>query len=151
MDNLIETFKEGWLDEDPRLVCAVLLAIAVFITLSILLGRRTKKMQKLKNNAIKNGTVIKGKLTYHHFNRYDKNNTPHYGRYTYTVNGKTKEYPVRSNMPLTDNIDLYPKNKSMTRFFSDFDRTTNAAIPFNAIVSVAVCILTLWITDYISF
>ena len=27
MDNLIETFKEGWLDEDPRVVFAVLSGI----------------------------------------------------------------------------------------------------------------------------
>ena len=150
MDSLTEKFKEGWLDEDPRLICAVLIAIALFITLSILLGRRTKKRQKLKDNAINNGTVIKGTLTYHYYDRDKKDTTPHYGQYTYTVNGEQKKYPVHSDMPLPDTIDLYPKNKSMTRFFSDYDRTTNAAIPLNAIISVAVCILILWLTGYFS-
>ncbi len=150
MNNLIKTFKEGWLDEDPRLVCAVLLAIGVFVTLSILLGRHTRKKNKLKSNAIKNGAVIQGRLCYHYTDRDNKDNTRYYGRYAYAVNGERKEYPVNSSMPLPDTIDLYPKNNSATKFFSDYDRTTNAAIPFNVIVSVAVLIFTLWITGYFS-
>ncbi|MBQ3567014.1 MAG: hypothetical protein IJA12_07535 [Oscillospiraceae bacterium] len=150
MDNLIKTFKEGWLDEDPRIVCAVLLAIGVFVTLSILLGRRTKKKNKLKDNAIKNGTVIQGRLTYHYTDRDNKDNTRYYGRYAYTVNGEKKEYSVNSNIPLPDTIELYPKNSMATKFFSDYDRTTNAAIPLNAIISVAVLIFTLCVTGYFS-
>ena len=35
INELAEKFKEGWLDEDPRLVFAVLTGIAVFILLNI--------------------------------------------------------------------------------------------------------------------
>lgn len=151
MNEIIENFKKGWLDEDPRLVCATLLAIAVFVTLSILLGRHSKKLKKLKTSAIENNSVVKATLTYQHYSYNDNDDLPYSGRYTYTVNGKKKKYHINSDLPIPDTLDLYPKNKSKTKFFSDYDRTTNAAIPFNAIVSVAVLIFTLWVTGYISF
>jgi len=150
MDSLIDSFKKGWLDEDPRLVTAVLLAIAVFIILSILLGMHNKKLAKLKDKAVKNEYTVEAviKKRYH---SHQNDKLPYSGWYAYSVDGETKEYSIKSHSPLPDSILLYPKNKSMTKFFSDYDRTSNAAIPFNAIVSIAVCILTLWITGYFSF
>ena len=39
MTDLIDKFKEGWLDEDPRVVFAVLAGIATAITLRIPSGK----------------------------------------------------------------------------------------------------------------
>lgn len=149
MDSMIDNFKKGWLDEDPRLVTAVLLAIAVFIILSILLGKHNKKLTKLKDEAVKNGYTVKAVIKKRYLS-HQNDKLPYSGWYVYSVNGETKEYSVKSHSPLPDSILLYPKNKSMTKFFSDYDRTSNAAIPLNAVVAVAVCIFTLWITGYFS-
>ena len=46
MTDLIDKFKEGWLDEDPRVVFAVLAGIATFIILNILLGKSKKEAVK---------------------------------------------------------------------------------------------------------
>ena len=58
MTDLIDNFKEGWLDEDPRVVFAVLAGIATFIILNILLSKSKKKLLRLKQKPIDNNTVI---------------------------------------------------------------------------------------------
>ena len=151
MNEIIESFKKGWLDEDPRLVAAILLAIAVFIILNILLYRHSKKMNKRKNDAVAKGNVVTAKLRNCYHDRNSKRNTSYSSWYTYTVNGQTGEYHINTNCKSPDTIELYPKNQEMTKFFSDYDRTTNAAIPFNAVAAIAVCFFTLWISGYITF
>ena len=145
---MIENFKNGWLKEDPRVTAGVLLGIAVFITLNILLSRSKKNLKMLKQQAVDNNAVINAKICYRHRKR-NTDDLKYYGRYKYTVNGKEKEYSVYSNYPLPDTIELYPRNKSRTKFFSAYDERSNAAIAANCLAGIAVCFLVLFITGYI--
>ncbi|MBE6846469.1 MAG: hypothetical protein E7508_12410 [Ruminococcus sp.] len=151
MNELIESFKKGWLDEDPRLVTAILLGIAVFIVLNVLCCRHSKKRNKRKTDAAAKGNVVTAKLRSCYHDRDSKRNTSYSAWYTYTVKGQTKEYHINTDCKSPDTIELYPKNEEMSKFFSDYDRTTNAAIPFNALVAAAVCFFTLWVSGYITF
>lgn len=47
MTDLIDKFKEGWLDEDPRMIFAVLAGIATFIILNVLLSKSKKKLSTI--------------------------------------------------------------------------------------------------------
>ncbi|MCI7803784.1 MAG: hypothetical protein MR503_01735 [Oscillospiraceae bacterium] len=152
MTELKENFKKGWLDEDPRLLTAVLLGIGVFIVLNVLLYKSGKRRKQLKQQAIENKTAIEAVLVYRHRKHSGHGTesvTNYYGRYRYTVNGSEKEYSIDTECSLPDRIMLYPKNSSETRFFSDYDRTSNAGVALNALAAIAVCVLTLWITGYI--
>lgn len=144
MSELKEALK-GWRDEDPRFVAASLLGIATFIILSILLYKSQKRKKKLKQQAIDNNTVIEAKLISRH-RRHDSDS--YSGTYRYTVNGKTKEYSIDSEFNVPDTIKLYPKNSSITKFFSDYDRTSNAGIAFNALAAIAVHVIVLLVTRY---
>ena len=149
-----ETFKEGWLDEDPRIVAASLLGIFTFIILNILLYKSEKRKKNLKQQSIENNTAIEGRVVDHgKLNDSDdsKRTYYYYGTYEYTVNGKIKKYRIHSESRVPNTIKLYPKNSSMTKFFSDYDKLANAAIAFNALAAIAVCIFTLLLTGYINF
>lgn len=112
MEKIIETFKEGWLEEDPRLVFAVLSAIAVFIILNILHSKYQKNLHKLKQQAIDDKTVIIAKIK-SRFRDLDSKSRFHYrGRYRYFANGKEEEYVASDSVPLPDTLELYPKNGS---------------------------------------
>ena len=151
MDNLIETFKEGWLDEDPRLVFAVLVGIAVFIILNILLGKSKKKLQKLKQQAIDDKAVIVAVIKERYHSHRTNSRYEYRGRYRYFVNGKEKEYTAMSSAPLPDTLELYPKNKAGTKVFSDYDEAQYEGFgcSANAIAGIAVCIFILFVTGYI--
>lgn len=146
-----KTFKEGWLDEDPRIVAASLLGIFTFVILNILLYKSEKRKKKLKQQSIENNTAIEGKVLKHGRFRDSERTWTYYGTYEYTVNGKIKKYRIHSQCHVPNTIKLYPKNSSMTKFFSDYDKLANAAIAFNAIAAIAVCIFTLLLTGYINF
>ena len=148
MDNLIETFKEGWLDEDPRVVFAVLSGIVVFIILNILLGKSKKKLKKLKRQAIDNKTVINAAIKSRYHNRDSKSRYEYSGRYRYYVNGKEKEYAAMSTCPLPDTLELYPKNSRGTKVFSEFDEEEGFGVSANAIAGIAVCIFIMYVTGY---
>ncbi len=150
MENLIETFKEGWLEEDPRLVIAVLAGIAVFVILNILLGRSKKNLQKLKQQAIDDKTVIVAKIKSRHHDRHTKSRLEYSGRYRYIIDGKEKEYVAKSSNPLPDTLELYPKNSEGTKIFSEYDEREGFGVSANAVAGIAVCILILLITGYIS-
>ncbi len=152
LNNLVETFKEGWLDEDPRVVFAVLSGIAVFIFLNILHSRYQKNLQKLKQKAIDDNTVIIARIKSRYRDLVDARSEYNYtGRYRYVVNGEEKKYSVKSSNPLPDTLELYPKNKKGTRVFSDFDynKGFGFGFTFNALVGIAVLIFILFITGYI--
>ncbi|MGN0613225.1 MAG: hypothetical protein ACI4JB_04925 [Porcipelethomonas sp.] len=147
---LKNNFVNGWLKEDPRIVIASLLGILTVISLFIALRYHCKKIKKLKQTAIKNGTVITAvlKSKYHYHGRDRKQS--YSGRYKYTVDGIEREYSIRIENPVPDTIELYPKNSRMTKFFSDYDRTSNADAAFNILAGIAVCVITLLATGYIS-
>ena len=149
MEKLIETFKEGWLEEDPRLVFAVLSAIAVFIILNILHSKYQKNLHKLKQQAIDDKTVIIAKIN-SRFRDLDSKSRFHYrGRYRYFVNGKEEEYVASDSVPLPDTLELYPKNSTGTKVFSDYDFYEGYAFAINAIASFAVLMFILFATGYI--
>lgn len=152
MSDLKESFKKGWLEEDPRIISACLLGILTFIVLNILLHRSEKRKKQIMKRAIESNTAIEGKLVKHgRYRDHEKKEYDYYGIYEYSVNGTIKKYEIRSEFHLPDTIKLYPKNRSMTRFFSAYDETTRAAIGFNGLASIAVCIVTLMLTGYFSF
>ncbi|MBQ8878625.1 MAG: hypothetical protein IJ029_07835, partial [Lachnospiraceae bacterium] len=123
--------------------------IAVFVILNILHGKSKKNLQKLKQQAIENQTVIVAKIKSRHHDRHTKSELEYSGRYTYTVNGKEKEYAVHSANPLADTLELYPKNSAGTKYFSAYDERQGFGFSANFIAGVAVCILILFITGYI--
>lgn len=149
MNELIEKFKEGWLDEDPRVVFAVLSGIAVFIILNILLSKSKKKLKMLKQQAIDNKTVIIANIKSRYHNRDSKSRYEYSGRYRYYVNGKEKEYAAMSTYPLPDTLELYPKNSKGTKVFSDFDEEEGFGVSADGVAGIAVCIFILFITGYI--
>ena len=150
MTDLIDKFKEGWLDEDPRVVFAVLAGIATFIILNILLGKSKKKLSGLKQEAIDNNTVLTGRLKSSYHNRRTKSNNDYRGRYTYqTPDGDEREYVVSLSFPPPDKLELYPKNISATKVFSDYDERKGFGVSANAIAGILVCILMLFMTGYI--
>ena len=147
MEKLIETFKEGWLEEDPRVVFAVLSGIAVFIILNILLSKSKKKLQKLKQIAIENKTVIIANIKSRYHDRESR--MEYSGRYRYIINGTEKEYAVISSSPLPDTLELYPKDSRGTKVFSDYDQREGFGVSANAVAGIAVCIFIMFITGYI--
>lgn len=145
MSDLAEAFKKGWLEEDPGVVAAALLGIFTFVLLNILFSKYKKRRKLLKQQAIQNNTAIEARI----ISRYLDNDRKYYhGRYRYVVNGEAKEYSIFSEYEVPDTIMLYPKNSSMVRFFSDYDRINGAAIAFNVLAAIAVCVLTLIAAKY---
>lgn len=149
MDVLIEKFKEGWLNEDPRLVFAVLTGIAVFILLNILHSKSKKKLQKLKGQAIKEKSVINASIKKRYHSRRTNSQYDHRGWYRYVINGEEKEYTACDSAPLPDALQLYPKNSTGTKVFSDYDFREGFGFSANAIAGIGVCIFILFITGYI--
>lgn len=153
MTDLKKAFKEGWLEEDPRIVAAALLGIFTFIFLNVLLYKSEKRKKRIIQQARENDTAIEGRLIKHGSSYRDLDRGReryYYGTYEYTVNGAVKKYRIHSKNHLPNTIKLYPKNDSMTKFFSDYDNVTGAAVSLNGVAAIAVCILTLWITEYIN-
>ncbi|MCM1226072.1 MAG: hypothetical protein NC320_01445 [Clostridium sp.] len=149
MSDLKEAFKKGWLEEDPRIVAAGLLGIFTFIFLNVLLYRSEKRKKRIIKQSLENNTAIEGKLVKHRRHRDSKSNDyEYYGTYEYSVNGTVKKYRIRSVNHVPDTIKLYFKNHSMTRVFSEYDTITGAAIAFNALAAIAVCIAALLVTGY---
>ena len=150
MTDLIDKFKEGWLDEDPRVVFAVLAGIATFIILNILLGKSKKKPSRLKQEAIDNNTVLTGRLKSSYHNRRTKSHNDYRGRYTYqTPDGDEREYVVSLPFPPPDKLELYPKSSSSRKVFSIYYENEGFGVSANAIAGILVCILLLFITGYI--
>ncbi|MDO4944769.1 MAG: hypothetical protein Q4E74_06160 [Ruminococcus sp.] len=145
MNELKENFIKGWLEEEPRIVAASLLGILTFVILSVLLYKSEKRKKALKQQAIENKTAIQARIISSHRTHDSETETSYYGTYRYTLNGKDKEYSIHSNYPVPNIIYLYPKNSSATKFFSDYDRTVNAAIAFNVLASIAVHVFVLLI------
>lgn len=123
---------------------AAYLGIFIFVVLNILLYRSEKHKKTLKKQAEENGTYVTAHLSegFRHRERGDGESYC-YGEYKYTANGKEKTYRVHfRNMTFApDTIRLYPKNREETRFFSDHDNTTAAAIGFNGLAAIAAGIL----------
>ncbi len=148
-NELAEKFKEGWLDEDPRLVFSVLAGIAVFILLNVLHGKSKKKLQRLKEQAIEEKRVIAATIKKRYHSHQTKSHYDYRGWYRYVVNGKEKEYTACDYAPLPDKLDLYPKNAAGTKVFSDFDFREGFGFSANAIAGIGVCIFLLFATGYI--
>ena len=146
MTDLIDKFKEGWLDEDPRVVFAVLAGIATFIILNVLLSKSKKKLLRLKQEAIDNNTVLTGRLKSSYHDRDTKSHNDYRGRYT---DGDEREYVVSLSFPPPDKLELYPKNISATKVFSDYDEREGFGVSANAIAGILVFVLLLFITGYI--
>ena len=150
MTDLIDKFKKGWLDEDPRVVFAVLAGIATFIILNVLLSKSKKKLLKLKQEAIDSNTVLTGRLRSSYHDRDTKSHNDYRGRYTYqTPDGDEREYVVSLSFPPPDKLELYPKNISATKVFSDYDEREGFGVSANAIAGILVSVLLLFITRYI--
>ncbi|MBQ8571953.1 MAG: hypothetical protein IJ451_00635 [Ruminococcus sp.] len=149
MQELIDAFKEGWLEEDPRVVIAVLTSIAVFIALNILHSKYQKNLQKLKQQAINDKTIITAQIKSRYHSHQTKSRFEYKGRYRYIVNGKEKEYAASDSAPLPDTLELYPKNSTGSRVFSDYDFYEGNAFAVNAIASIAVLVAILFLTGYI--
>lgn len=148
MSDLKEAFEKGWLNEDPRLTVAVLSGQFTFVILSILLYKSVKNRKRIKQDSVENGTAVEAKIVSRSTNFNSESEQIYYGTYKYQINGKTKEYRINAKIPIPDVILLYPKNKKGTRFFSDYDDIVGAAIAFNAIASIALCVFILLITRY---
>lgn len=150
MSDIKEAFEKGWLDEDTGSTVAVLAGVFTFIILSVLLYKSVKNRKRIKQESVENGTAIEAKIVSRSTSFNSKSEQIYYGEYKYQLNGKTKKYRIDSKIPVPDVILLYPKNKKGTRFFSDYDDIVGAAIAFNAIVSIALCVLILVITRYLA-
>lgn len=148
MSDLKESFEKGWLNEDPRMVAATLSGMFTFVILSILLFKSEKNKKSIKRNSVENGTAVEAKIVSRSSNFNSESERIYYGEYKYRINGKTKRYRIESVNPIPDTILLYPKNKKGTRFFSDYDDIVSAAIAFNVIASIAICVFILWVTGY---
>lgn len=151
MADLKKAFKEGWLDEDPRIIAAVLLGFLTFIFLNALLYKSEKRKKQIIQQAFENNTAIEGRLVKHRrYRDFKRKDHEYYGTYEYSVNGTVKKYRIHSINHLPNTIKLYFKNHSMTKVFSEYDNIKGAAIAFNALAAIAVCIATLLVTGYLS-
>lgn len=149
MSELIDNFKKGWLDADPRLTAATLLGIFTFVILTVLLHKSEKRRKELKKNAVERSTAITAERISRHNNHGSGTGLQYSGTYRYTVNGAEHEYRISSDRPVPQTITLYPKGDGSDRFFSDYDRTINAGMSFNVLAGIAVCVGTLLLTGYI--
>lgn len=150
MSDLKEAFEKGWSAENIGSTVAGLAGLLTFVILNVLLYRSVKNRKRIKQKSAGNGTAIEAKIVSRSTSFNSKSEQIYYGEYTYQLNGKTKKYRIDAKIPVPDVILLYPKNKNGTRFFSDYDDIVGAAIAFNAIVSIALCVLVLVITRYLA-
>lgn len=128
---------------------SVYIGIAVFVVLNVLLYRYERRKKILKRQSEENNTFIIAHLIHSH-DYCDHDSESHereyYGKYKYTVNGKTKTYSTRSRYPLPDTIKMYPKNREGTKFFSDYARyRVYGVVTLNGIAAIAAGVATyLW-------
>lgn len=145
--------ENGWADEDPRLILAVIVGILVAVIYGIFTHRKIIRRKKQKQQAIELGHIIKAKRV----KIYKQSDTTesgaietHYsGVYEYTVNGKTKRYRVHSDsgLPLIE-LNLYYAD-TPAKVFSDYEHY-QLGYNIGILLGIAAGMLTMYVTGYFS-
>lgn len=142
--------ENGWANEDPRVILAIIIGIAVVVIWSIKTHRTIAHRSKVKEDAIKNNQVIKAKIVKHWIERNSKKGKQncYHGVYEYMINGETRKYSIHSDygIPMIE-LNLY-YDESSNKFFSDYDHE-NLSYNVGILLGIAALLLTLFFTGYI--
>lgn len=146
--------KNGWAQEDPRVILAVVVGILVTVCWIVRTHRKKKRREQEKKAAIEAGRVIKArrmKIS----EDIDETDTgtreyTYRGVYEYEVDGQTKRHRVISKRTLPYVFLYLYYTDTPKKVFSDYDNL-ETGYSTACLLGIGALLLTMYLTGYITF